>query len=332
MKLLRPQPNIPEYYAPVQKGVEQVFFDLIFKPLVTIIKGGTQQKIVLNATLDPLEQAIRTGRVQYQDGVFSGQFSAAISRALRSIGATFDARSAVYRLDPAIVPANIRILASQAAQVAAQTHEALLRELAAVEDRIDRAQDSWDVGADGMVRRVYRDTKSIAKELTVMPDLSDQAKERMKDDYTENINIPIKGWAREQVEKLRSEVEENALDGYRFDSLIDRIKTQYKTTQAKSEFLARQETGLFMAKFRRETFMDAGVQGYSWQARGKGMTRPTHWILHDRIYLYSQPPVVDPRTGRRGNPGEDFNCLCVDRPVLGRVAPDQVGQIWRMAA
>ncbi len=114
-------------------------------------------------------------------------------------------------------------------------------------------------------------------------------------------------------------VEGNAREGYRFDNLIGKIKKAHGVSQSKAEFLARQETALFTAKYRRERLGDIGVVNYKWSARSAKLTRPDHWALHGKIFSYANPPIVDRKSGRRGNPGEDFGCLCADIPVLGRV-------------
>ena len=331
MKLLKPQPLIPRYYEPVQADLEQVFFDLVFKPVVAVIKEATPQPVIINTTLDALEQALKTGRVQYDDGIFSGQFSAAISRALRSFGAALDDRDGTYRIKPELMPANIRVIAQNTAAEARRSHDLVLKALDEAAADVERAQQAgWEVGATGLVERVDADYRAVAKELTVSPDLSDFAKANLAADYNKSMSLNIRGWAHSQIEALREQVEENAKTGYRFDTLIDRIKHQYSTTQSKAEFLARQETGLYMAKFRRESLTSVGVNGYVWHARSASLTRPAHWALNNRLYLYSQPPVTSP-DGRHNNPGEDFNCLCVDRPVLGQVMPHQIGQIYKAA-
>lgn len=333
MKTLRPQPIRDAYFKPIEKDLVRIFRETLFDPLIAIVRDSTAQKIVLNAAPDPLEQALRTGRIQYdpEKGQFSGSFSAATSRALRALGATFDSRNGTYSLDPARVPANIRIIAQQSEAVARSTHDSLLRALDDAHERIEAAGTALAVGADGMIDRVQADFETIAKGITVTPELTDQGKKNMADDYNKNMALSIKGWQEEQIEKLRDQVEQNAQAGYRFEGLIERIEHEYDVTKSKAAFLARQETGLYVAKFRRETFSDMGVEGYVWQARGKGLTRPSHWALNDRVFKYNTPPVVDPATQRHANPGEDFNCLCLDRPILGRISPEMMGQVRRAA-
>jgi uncharacterized protein with gpF-like domain len=34
------------------------------------------------------------------------------------------------------------------------------------------------------------------------------------------------------------------------------------------------------------------------------------------VFKYSEPPIVDVRTGRRANPGEDFQCRCTANPII----------------
>lgn len=332
MKTLRPQPIRDAYFKPIEKDLTTIFRETVFDPLLTIIRDSTTQKIVLNALEpDALAQALRTGRIQYGDGVFSGQFSAATSRALRALGATFDSRNGTYTIEDHRIPANIRILAQQSHAVARSTHDSLLKALDDAHERVEHAIDKYEVGADGMVERVAADFRDVAKAITVTPELGATAKANLARDYNKNMDLWIRGWQEEQIEKLRDQVEQNGKAGYRFEGLIERIEHEYDVTKTKAAFLARQETALYVSKFRRENFTQMGVEGYIWMARGKGLTRPTHWVLNGRVFLYAQPPIVDPARQRRANPGEDFGCLCLDRAIVGHITPEMIGELRRAA-
>ena len=320
MKQLQAQRVRPTYFDPTRKAIDYALYMAIFKPIIDIVKDNTQQKVVLNARVDAVEAALKTGRVQYTEyaeGVFSGKFSAAISKQLRDMGAKFDARASVYRIDKALVPETVRIVALATQKDAERAHADILKELDRTERDLDARLAALAVPGDNVITHVYKDFQDASKALIVKPVLSDPAKQALSMDYNENMKLKVHGWAKDQIGKMRTEVEANALAGHRYDGLISVIRDQYGASQRKAEFLARQEASLFVAKFRKERLGDAGVQYYRWSARGKNMTRPDHWLLHGRIFRYDDPPIVDVAYGRMGNPGEDFNCLCADIPLPG---------------
>ena len=44
--------------------------------------------------------------------------------------------------------------------------------------------------------------------------------------------------------------------------------------------------------------------------------RKDHKRLNGKIFSWNDPPVIDTRTGRRGHPGDDYQCRCVAIPVF----------------
>lgn len=319
MKLLHPQRLRPLYYEPVEQTLRNYWNSVIFKPLITILKEGTNQNIRLNANTRKIEQALSSGTLQYTDGIFSGKFNASIGKELRSIGADFDWRSKVYRIDPSVVPVSIIDAAKIAENRAQLTHDAMRRRLDEIQANIGETEESLKVPGDYVVGQVYKDFQAAARTIIVTPELSISGKKALVDNYNKSLLLPIRSWSQKAINRLRSEVEANSLEGYRYDELIRRIQDEYSATQSKAKFLARQETSLFMAKYRQETFAEVGVNVYKWSARSPNLTRPDHWRLNGRFFRYSEPPVTNVATGARNNPGADFGCLCVDIPAVGYI-------------
>lgn len=321
------QPLRPKYFEPVEKQLERIFYAILFQPILEVLDGLTAQAAAarrdfFNAREDALRAALRSGRVQYRDGVFSGQFSAEISKALKGIGATFDSRGNVFKLDNA--PNWVLSETAAFRERAQKAHEEVKKTLGYVQDTLDQLTEKHQVDALPTVSAIESDFKGIARELQVSPELTDASRQRLANDYTQNMELWIKKWIEEEIVTLRGVVDENAMEGYRFDRLIERIKHQFNVSQSKAKFLARQETGLFMAKFRRERFKESGVRRYKWSTARDERVRDDHKHLNGRIFFYADPPIVDTTTGRRANPGEDFNCRCVDIPILDPIEADKV--------
>jgi SPP1 gp7 family putative phage head morphogenesis protein len=317
MKYLKPQKNQPKYYEPIEKELAAIFYEILFKPTIDIIKRYTDQRILLNARIDKLEAAIKAGTIQYADGVFSGKFNAGTSKELRDIGAKWDQRSKVFRINPQLTPDSIRVQAGLIASRAKEMHAEIQRALDNTQKDLDNIIQSHEVPTDGMIEQVDSGWQAASKAIAVQPVLTPVMRKKMAEQYNTNIKTYAQKFTEERFKAIRDDVQENSLEGYRFDTLIDRIHAQADISAKKARFIARQETSLFVASFRQERFREAGVSRYRWSARGPGITRPDHFALHGKIFRYDDPPIVDTKTGRKGNPGQDFGCLCADIPLMG---------------
>lgn len=313
----------PSYWEDMDKQLQSIFYEIIFEPVVEIIKQVSEQmglsKEILNATEEPVREGLRSGRIQYVDGLFSGSFNASIGRALRAIGATFNRRTGTYSLNPAKVPAWIKAEAGVYKTIARGAHDQIKKVLGYIQGAMDQLVDKHPVRPESTLARFEKDFQPIARAIEVHPTLTTASKVKLAEDYTDNMKLWIKKFSEETIQDLRMAVEVNAHEGYRFDRLIDAIQQRYGVSQSKARFLARQETSLFMSKFRKGRFHEAGVRMYKWSTSHDERVRDDHKHLNGRVFSYDQPPIVDRATGRTGNPGEDFNCRCVDIPVLGSV-------------
>lgn len=304
-------------YSDMEFQLREIFYEILFAPIAREIAAVNPQRMELaNAPQDALRAAIERGLVQYGHGIFSGQFSAPVSSALRTLGATFDKRKKTYLLAAAQVPAWVSASSAVYQNRAVAAHAAALRKLDEIQTNLTAIVNDNKVKAAGTVSRISDGFKASAKSLEVVPEITAASKQRLADQYSDNMELWIKNFTEDMIGELREDVEENAMQGYRFDKLIDKIRDRSSVSANKAKFLARQETALFMSQYRRERFSEAGVTRYRWSTSRDGRVRDTHKNLDGTVQFYSQPPIVDVRTGRRANPGADFNCRCVDLPIL----------------
>ncbi len=338
MRTLAPLRLKPSYWKDTEAQVIDILRDLLFRPLVRLIKQAdqdvkvkalldTQQALALsNATRDEkLIEAMRVGRVQYTNGVFSGQFSAAISTAIKNLGGVFDQRSRTFKIDVARVPSIIKAEAAGFNSRAHAINILLKRKLDEIQKNILHDINIRDVDAKRTIDALEEGFKPMARKLEVSPELSEQSRDRMADEYSENLKLDIQKFADDQIFTLREAVEENAREGYRFDKLIPKIKDRYGVSVRKAKFLARNETSIFMSKYHEQRYGEAGITEYIWSTSHDARVRPAlgthgsdnHRVLDGRTFRFSNPPVVDPAKGRKANPGQDYNCRCVAIPILG---------------
>lgn len=309
-----PQRVRPVHYEDMEKQLTEIFKAIVFDPIYHVLRGATDQH--LNAAETPLRDALRRGRVQYGNGVFSGQFNSAIARYLRSLGAKFDARGRIYRLAPAKVPSWVSAESGAYQSRARDAHAELKKTLGYILSSLDQAVDRHTVKPDKTLNEINTTFRAAAKVLRVAPELTDASRDKLRQDYTDNMKLWIRKFSEEMIADLRIMVDKNAVEGFRFDKLIDAIQNRYSVTESKAKFLARQETSLFMAKFRQQRYGEAGVTSYRWGTSGDARVRDDHRKLNGKIFSYKNPPIVDSATGRKANPGEDYNCRCIDEPIL----------------
>jgi SPP1 gp7 family putative phage head morphogenesis protein len=322
LKTLPPQHLKDHDWQDVEGQLKAIFYEILFAPLAAILRKASPQmkelKELLNASGVPtsLLVAIRSGRIQYALGVFSGDFSVAISKDLRAMGATFDHRSSVYRIEVAHIPPSVRAEAAAYQQNAKSVHEEIKRKLDEIQKGLDRIVEAQDIDADETLKRIESGFKKSSQLLEVQPKITEDHKRALVSDYNKNVKLYIKDFSKQSIGSLREAVEKNAQEGYRFDKLQETIRHRYGVTANKAKFLARQETSLFMAKFRKQRFDQAGVRRYRWSTSNDERVRDSHKHLNGRVFGYDQPPITDRSTGAKNNPGEDFNCRCVDIPLL----------------
>lgn len=291
--------------------IDQFFFELIYAPLMRVLANEPAARFKLNAPEDDLIKKIRSGAIIYDGSYFVGKFDAKSGRIIREMGGKWDAKKKAFRLDHGKLSDNVKSAVSSSSERLKRIHEGMVQELEKAQDRVVEQVEAMDLtaGLDRVVAGLQGQTVKAMKAVGVQYSLTHGQKEALKKDYTQNIKLYIKDFAQEHIEKLRGEVEKNAMSGYRAKELEERLRVKYGASRSKAKFLAKQETSLFMSKFRRERFLDAGVEFYRWDSLGDRRVRLDHRKLNGRIFKFGDPPVSDSSTGKRAEPGEDFNCL-----------------------
>jgi SPP1 gp7 family putative phage head morphogenesis protein len=283
------------------------------KAAAKTLKNSAERR---NASFDPIVAGIHSGKIQYVDDTFTGDFNAAISRALRSYGAKFNKQTKSYSVLPQQLPAEVLEAAAEYARVAKELHDELEKRLSEIQAGLSAALSRKSVDATVTVGKMDRSFNGAYGDALGTESLSEHAKDALARKYTDSIRPYIEEFSSKMILELREAVADNAKAGYRFDNLVERLQSRYGVSQSKAEFLARNETSRFISEHRRQRFGDAGVKQYVWQTAGDTRVREDHKKLNGKIFDYAHPPIVDEASGRRANPGFDFQCRCVDSPVL----------------
>jgi SPP1 gp7 family putative phage head morphogenesis protein len=324
MKTLKTQPLTEADWDGMEEQLNKLFFDIIFKPILDLLLPHNAQikaaaREIKNAK-EAIVAALRSGKLQYSNGVFSGEFNALLTRELKKIGAVWNKTTKNFRLEPNRLPPDVAAMAQEYNETAEALHRELDKRLAEIESNLKGIVASRPVDATETVSRVQAGfERSAGKEADAFSDLTEEGKAKLAELYSRNLEPYIEKFSSETILDLRKMVADNAQHGYRFDKLVDRIQNRYDVSKSKAKFLARNETAMLVAKHRQVRFGDVGITRYIWRTSGKPSVRDDHKKLNGREFLYSDPPVVDQATGRKANPGEDYNCQCRDEPILPEV-------------
>jgi len=317
MKFLPAQRMKSSYYLPLEMDIARMFYGAIYKPILTIMRDYHEPASDLLNSIDVLVAAFNNGDIMYDNGNISGKFNAKISYELRKIGAKFNKVKRCYTIDPINIPPALSVSASQSGRRAQELHDSIKKALDDTYDNLSVSLPGYDLNTDKAYNRMHSDAKHDLSGMVVLQDLNESQRKKILRGYTENVRTYAKNHALEQFKSIREAVERNATEGNRYDSLQARIEHLLSVSRTKANFIARQETSNFMSFFHEALYGGIGVEYYKWSARP--VARPDHRALNGRIFRYDTPPIVDRSSGRTGNPGQDFNCMCVDIPMLGYV-------------
>lgn len=325
------------YWKPIEKELQAYFTSLYWSDIFEAIKEDSFRVNSMNDLID----AIRTGRVRYSAGVFSGQFNIKVSRYLARF-AKYDKRSGTWRGNP---PGTVSSAAAVANNKARALNEKISSLVAEIPDRVSNEIDRLKYSIDAPLFRMSKAANEDLETLGISVDLTPELSERLIDNYTTNQNLNIVNWTPDQVERLRDMVQRDALAGYNRLELRRTIMDEYGVSMRKAKFLARQETSLFVTEVRDERYSSAGVDIVGWvtsndvrvvgNPAGKypepSAGHGNHWIMRGKFCRLSDPTVYadsleDARAGNwkskasigagTEHAGREFNCRCTYRPYL----------------
>lgn len=314
------------YYIQIENYLKGIIFDTFYLPTLAIINDYMNFSVKLNS-ISHVITAIEDGSIIYVDNKFKGKFSIKISKELSKF-AYFDARSKTWNVkDKSKVPSEVKAVAIKTESNNSQ----MLSELNQLYDNLETRFESnieptlttpFESSLEKMKKELGNDFIKVGIKMQITP----EQMESIIKDYNNNQTLNIKNWNFEQVQRLRDIVVKMNLQGFSKINLKKLIQKEWDVSSNKAKFLARQETSLFLSKFRREQSKKAGIKKYKWSTSQDERVRPddgnkftpgnNHKRLHGKVFYYGDPPIVDTKTGRKAEPGEDYNCRCVAIPIV----------------
>lgn len=311
-KKLQPIRDRLKYSDDLSQILSRDLFYLIYKPLIDLLNTNVK----LNAKQSPLIQAFLSRIIHYSEGYVYGKFNAAISKSLRGLGATFNNTKKAYKVDLAKFPPEIRdaiARGSMAEQQAIDRMRTKAQELSTQAIIIPAAEELSRSTLEDLHKQFE---KLTPEDLHIPVEMNAEMEEKVRKDYTENIHLSINNLSQEMTERLRYRVEQAVGQGMRASELKEILMAEYGISKNRAKFIARQDTSLFVAKYRQVRYEEASINEYQWSTSHDERVRPDHIALNGMIFSWDNPPITNRATGARNNPGEDFGpCRCVALPV-----------------
>lgn len=305
----------------VEAEILSFLFDALFEPVIKEMEDTKETFFNSNSVI---EDAIRSGKIQFADGIFKGDFNAALTKEFRGLGLKFDKRIKGYRKDLNNLPTSLQIAISQTASKYQQMAAGMINTIDNINflDKLEELDLSSTYGQ--VVDNINNQfTQTVTKAVGVSIDLTDNQRDLITKEFSENLKLYIKDFADEQILSLRKDVEKATFAGIRAESLQDAIKDRFNVSKNKARFLARQEISLLTSKYKQAKYQEIGISKYKWSTSGDSRVRDgkpqgegDHKRLNGKVFSFDDPPITNQFTGARNNPGEDFGCRCVAIPFI----------------
>lgn len=340
-RYLKPMVTGPASVNELARLLFSVILEVIFKPLADITSEPGRKDNARTNNYSTLEMAISKGLIRFNNGVFSGNISAKISKDLKEAGAKFVRGK--WRLPTPMLPPVV---------YAAVKEQRRITDLAGIQikDAIDRMPqiatemiknlDIYSIGGAGL-NRVSRAFKAqVNQALSVLPEIGPEGRERYQADYIDtelkpirerilttmerNAGAAIENFAHEEIAKLRETLSEMVIAGRPRQELRREIYDRLEIERWRCKFIARQETALATVEYQKAGYNRAGIGKYKWVTVGDHVVRGTrpndsgdHKALNGKIFSWASPPPAEYfSTGTECHPGQDYNCRCVAQPIV----------------
>lgn len=318
MKKLKPISSDPKEEDRIKKEIERLLEEEFFAPLMKIL--GVKRKSLQNST-DDLISAIRSGKIYYSGGKFRGSFDSTLTRELRSLRAEWDRRHDAWSIPLSKLPVQIRIEIGIATSRLEEKSKKFVEAISKLDTaKIAEKLEVMPLFDASLIKTEEKIKKSLA-DIAVAPKFTKEQRETIAREYTANTQKDIKGWLDEEVIALRTQFEELAKKGVRYESMIGSIQKSYGVSLEKARFWARQENNLITAKMRELHLKEIGVDRYEWRTVAGSPNHPVrheHKMLDGKIFSWDDPPntAQEGKAPRYNHPGEDYNCRCIAIPLI----------------
>lgn len=147
--------------------------------------------------------------------------------------------------------------------------------------------------------------------------ISPEKSEIMKALLFENVSL-IKSIPDEYFKQITGAVARSIENGEGVSWLAKELRTYGAKTDRRAQLIAQDQTRKAYNSINLRNFQDGNIRKFKWlHSGGSRDPRPYHKdVLDGQIFDINDPPVIDPKTGERGFPGQLPYCRCVMAAVL----------------
>src|ERR1035437_3944480 len=220
-KLLQPILHKPGYTALVYSEVKGWFDEVIFGPLMAMLREAGvgvepefQEKKYdefarrerTNAGTEAIRAALAAGRIWYSGGAFGTArgFSSTLSRELRAIGARYDRDMDVFTIAQSELPIDLRGAVDAAQSTAQGLHKAMTTLLKDMARGVAEAPVGLKLA--GPLQRIFADldkqfdgTIKGIEAITVSPVLPTNVRDSLDRELTNNLELAIKNFSADEI-------------------------------------------------------------------------------------------------------------------------------------
>lgn len=341
-KTLAPIVHKEAYTYAVEKEFLAWFQEAVWTPIAHVFERyGVPFSTTTTATertnelTSAIAAALREGKLQYGAGIFSGKFSAELTKELRTAGATWRPAQKDFRIAPDKIPIELRAVIAEQETRNRSLHADLIATLALIGSHVEesrtlglklagpqiliqhdlKAQLNTQVGTVGFSPATKAALISAALSLISFPEATAALET--------NADVYLKKYTAHFIPRLIVEVEANEASGGNPAKLAKVTEATVGKNKRKANTLARQETTTEVSDFAKKTAQGMGSTRYVWSTMLDNRVRPTpdypaqdHRELEGKTFAWDHPPITQPGTNHRANPGEDPLCRCKAKPIL----------------
>jgi SPP1 gp7 family putative phage head morphogenesis protein len=309
MKALKPIIESNSDVKMIESAIDSFLISVLYKPILDIIEKTINPKHYVNSSKVLLD-AVRTQKIQYSNGVFTGSFNASISKELKAIGAKWSSSKKTWSLPLSKLPIDIRQVQAQVFFKFKKMNEEIQEYLKTFNMDEQLIRVNFVADYTNVIKGTEKAYQAMAKAVSIPVVMTEEAVKVIAHKYSNNMKIYIKDWNKQNIVKLRDKVQKNFNEGCRASNLVDIIQKNYGVSKNKAKFLARQETSLLTAEYTIQRYKDLGSKRWKWSTSHDSSVRPLHKLLDNQVFTYDSPPVIDERTGQKGFPRQAFGCRC----------------------
>lgn len=137
-----------------------------------------------------------------------------------------------------------------------------------------------------------------------------------KASVSENVNL-IKSIPGEYLKDVEGATMRSITTGDGLQDLVPALEKYEGQTHRRAKNIALDQTRKAYNSINKGRMQKIGVQKFMWHHSGGGAhPREDHVDMDGSVYRFDDLPVIDPRTGERGIPGQAPNCRCTMSPVF----------------